>query len=183
MRRCLKYLPSRMSAAMKLNVAAVLTMGITVISLCFQTKASEWTAMNVGRPGACSASLSNGRVLITGGEGSQGIMNRVDIMGPDGSLKSAASMLSGHSDHMCVTLDGGRVLVGGGQLSGGGSSSSAEVYDPKTDEWSLAGPMITPRSGATATLLKSSRVLIAGGSNSGTDLSSVEIFNAVDNIF
>jgi hypothetical protein len=39
-----------------------------------------------------------------------------------------------------------------------------EIYDPATRAWTATGPMLNPRSGATATLLDDGRVLVAGGS-------------------
>ena len=38
-----------------------------------------------------------------------------------------------------------------------------ELYDPVTDEWTLAAPMTQPRTGHTLTLLPDGRVLAAGG--------------------
>src|SRR6266536_835780 len=94
MRQFLKYLFKPKSGGMKLNLAVALSLGLTVVLLSFQTTTSEWTAAGTGRPGVCSATMSNGRVLITGGENSQGILNRVDIMAPDGALTAAAPMLA-----------------------------------------------------------------------------------------
>lgn len=41
--------------------------------------------------------------------------------------------------------------------------SGVEIYDPSTDEWTLAAPMMQPRSDHTLTLLPDGRVLAAGG--------------------
>ena len=41
--------------------------------------------------------------------------------------------------------------------------SGVEIYDPSTDEWTLAAPMMQPRSEHTLTLLPDGRVLAAGG--------------------
>src|ERR1051326_7174424 len=182
MRKLLMYLVRPMSGTMKVNLVVALTFGLTVVLLSFQPTTVEWTASETSRPGACSVTMADGRVAVIGGEGSQGILNRVDILAPDGTLSMAAPMQVAHSDHTCVTLDGGRILVACGKTTGGGSTSAAEVYEPAKNRWTMVA-MTMPRSGATATLLNSGRVLIAGGSNSGTDLSSIEIFNPYDNVF
>jgi hypothetical protein len=70
------------------------------------------------------------------------------------------------ADTTATRLNSGRVLVLGGQ--GGGlheweASSSAQVYDPATREWSTRSPMQDGRVEHTATLLADGRVLVAGG--------------------
>ncbi len=55
--------------------------------------------------------------------------------------------------------------------------SSAEVYDPASESIKLASPMTNPRQGHTATALNDGAVLIAGGWNNSTPLSSAEIFD------
>jgi hypothetical protein len=59
------------------------------------------------------------------------------------------------------------VLIAGG-ISPTGIESSAELYNPITGLFSVVGPMTTPRSNFTATLLDSTtgRVLMAGGDSS-----------------
>ncbi len=73
-------------------------------------------------------------------------------------------------------LPSGLVLVAGG--TGGGSLSSAELYNPATGSWSATGSMSTARQVHTATLLPSGVVLVAGGVMSGGGrTSSVEVYN------
>ena len=57
-------------------------------------------------------------------------------------------------------LDGGSVLVAGGQLP---AVSGTERYDAVSERWSAAANMSTARRGHTATRLADGRVLIAGG--------------------
>ncbi|EPX60686.1 PKD domain protein [Cystobacter fuscus DSM 2262] len=58
------------------------------------------------------------------------------------------------------------VVTGGSGWSG--TLASAEVYDPATGTWSPTGSMATSRYRHTATLLRNGRVLVTGGSYSGT---------------
>jgi hypothetical protein len=55
--------------------------------------------------------------------------------------------------------------------------SSAELYDPATGTWTATGSMGTARFAPTATLLPSGHVLVAGGSNGISYLSSAELYN------
>jgi hypothetical protein len=68
-------------------------------------------------------------------------------------------------------LPNGTVLVAGGNFPGGAEgvvSTSAELYDPASGQWTQTGSMPSPhRSGHTATLLLNGKVLVAGGSAYG----------------
>jgi hypothetical protein len=70
-------------------------------------------------------------------------------------------------------LNNGFVLMTGGRATGLSDLADAELYNPKTGAFAPTGTMGTARSGSTATLLKDGRVLVAGGSLSG----SAEIYD------
>ncbi len=86
--------------------------------------------------------------------------------------------------HTATLLPSGKVLV----VAGGSTPismpvttvptflSSAELYDLATGIWSSAGNIDTKRSGHTATLLPSGKVLVAGGYN-GNYLSSAQLYD------
>jgi hypothetical protein len=59
-----------------------------------------------------------------------------------------------------TALGDGSVLVAGGHVP---AISTAERYDPASEQWTVAGDMVTARRGHTATLLADGRVLVAGG--------------------
>jgi N-acetylneuraminic acid mutarotase len=68
-----------------------------------------------------------------------------------------------------VVLPNGKVLVAGGSGPSDPATgnvpiyNTAELYDPATGTWSPTGSLNTAREGATAVLLDSGKVLIAGG--------------------
>lgn len=75
--------------------------------------------------------------------------------------------------HTATVLHDGRVLVAGGYSSGAcvsvgrcpaaAPTSSAQLYDPRTQTWAPTGAMAAPRAGHTATLLRDGTVLVVGG--------------------
>jgi hypothetical protein len=72
-------------------------------------------------------------------------------------------MIAARSQHSATRLLDGRVLVAGGQTTGGVIFSSAEIYDPATGTWTATGGMPGIRMGHSAVLLPDGRVLVAGG--------------------
>jgi len=75
-----------------------------------------------------------------------------------------------------VRLLDGRVLIAGGG-SGNNETSSAEIFDPNTGDWTPIQPMNLARRNAAACLLPDGRVLVAGGQNGYSSLSSAEIYD------
>jgi N-acetylneuraminic acid mutarotase len=75
-----------------------------------------------------------------------------------------------------VVLDNGQVLVIGG--ASGPSSTSAvaavEVFDPQSQRWAAAAPMLQARAYPAVALLPDGSVLVAGGSRNGVPLDSTE---------
>src|SRR5262249_43990599 len=127
---------------------------------------------------ASAALLSDGRILISGGDGAGVVFSTSEFLNTDGSVSAAAPMNVARSKHVSAAMLDGRVLVAGGTEAGEGATNAAEIYDPATDCWSsIEGGMIEARSGATAALLSDGRVIIAGGERSGIGSSSVEIFD------
>ncbi len=92
-----------------------------------------------------------------------------------GSWNPTDSMSRPRSAHTATLLANGKVLVAGGASVSGlvlqpmsanaSSSSSAELYDSATGQWTLTGSMHETRSFATATLLSNGKVLVAGGAS------------------
>ncbi len=82
-----------------------------------------------------------------------------------GTWSAAAPMITARARHAAELLRDGRVLVSGGLgcRFDGGYCSTAEIYDPVFNGWSVTGSMIVPRAGHSATMLADGRVLAAGG--------------------
>jgi N-acetylneuraminic acid mutarotase len=140
-------------------------------------------AMSVARQGATATRLPDGRVLVAGGQrvGSVDVgdvfFETAEIFDPKKGVFSvaAAKMATKRAQHAAVTIDGGRVLVVGG-VGGVNSTSTAEIFDPKSATWTSTPPLAHERWGATLTVLSGGRVLLAGG-DPGAPGGSAELFD------
>jgi len=139
-----------------------------------------------GRGFHTATRLADGRVLVVGGLQVYRTLASAELYDPRSRTWSKAGSLPTPSwGHTATLLQNGKVLVVGGSAAGGvhpGSTSRAELYDPKTNTWSAAANMRTPRSFHTATLLPDGRVLVVGGLQAFTDvtqtvLASVEVYD------
>src|ERR1051325_7686022 len=84
--------------------------------------------------------------------------------------EDTGSLNVGREYHTATLFSDGRVLVAGGGTNGpeiypNPYTTSAELYDPVTGNWTVTGSLNYPRSLHTATLLPSGKVLVAGGSH------------------
>ncbi|HET9407547.1 MAG TPA: Ig-like domain repeat protein [Candidatus Sulfotelmatobacter sp.] len=140
----------------------------------------NWTTtsnLSQARSNAASVLLADGRILIIGGDGGSGALQSAEFFGTDGTVSAAAAMNGARSRHFAVVMGDGRVLVGGGTTTGGGTTNTAEIYDPSANSWTQISPLTTARANATAAVLQDGRVLIAGGDNSGVPNNTIEIYD------
>ena len=131
--------------------------------------------MQTARAYETATSLAGGRVLLAGGAstGLSGLFSAPDatntasaeVFDPStGRFTSAGSLPGGgRVDHVAALLPNGDVLVAGGTDGTDTAHADAYLYDPATNAWSATGSMAVPRAYATATVLSSGSVLIAGG--------------------
>jgi hypothetical protein len=123
---------------------------------------NQWamTGPTAGRYKPTLTTLSDGRVLLAGGETTTG----VEIYDPSSNTWSpAASMAGPHYDSRAVRLTNGKVLLVGGKRDAGNSPPSApELYDPVANSWSAAGSHFRQASFVFVPL-SSSRALVLGG--------------------
>ena len=77
-------------------------------------------SMTVERRGHTATRLSDGRVLIAGGESSSGALNQAEIYDPASAMFSATgNMGTARADHTATLLSDGRVLLAGGRDGAG----------------------------------------------------------------
>jgi len=98
--------------------------------------------------------------------------------------KLAAGLNEPRMRHTAMRLDSGKLLVTGGENARGEYLASAELFDPKTVEFTTTGRMSTPRIAHTQTVLTDGRVLITGGLSAGQSaLRSAEIYDPTRGTF
>jgi hypothetical protein len=98
----------------------------------------------------------------------------------DAAFTATGSMGTARLYHTATLLPSGKVLVVGGfaTFDYSGIVASSELYDPDTETWAASGSLGTGRFGHTATLLRSGKVLVAGGlDNRDLYLASSELYD------
>jgi hypothetical protein len=159
------------------STSVTATLGTVAASASVAVTTNTWTAvsqMPTERVAGHTATLlANGKLLVAGGVRSAGAGTAaVDLFDPlNGTWTSMAPMNAMRSSHTATLLPDGRVLVVGGSTvstaaaKGYVNNTSAEIYDPAANTWTLAAPMTAARSHHTATLLPDGKVLVVGGEN------------------
>lgn len=145
--------------------------------------APAWTAaasMNTARKFHTATLLPNGQVLVAGGSSTIDTYTLDPIASTElydpyaDTWTASASMNIVRAGHTAVLLPDGRVLVAGGLdqygYLGDEGGTSAELYDPLTNQWALAAPMASARSFHTMTLLPDGKVLVVGGGTASAEI-------------
>ncbi|MGE3175082.1 MAG: Kelch repeat-containing protein [Planctomycetota bacterium] len=141
---------------------------------------SALPALSLPRASHRAARLPDGRVLVTGGVTTGGIVTATcEFFDPQTlTFVPAPAMLAPRAGHALTLLDDGRVLATGGvadwQNAGvnfiaalNTAQNSAEVFDPVAGTWSALPPMASPRLGHSHTVLLDGRVLVVSGISGG----------------
>jgi hypothetical protein len=76
-----------------------------------------------------------------------------------------------------VALTDGRILIVGGAGPDGAATNVVASFDTATNQFAVAGTLVSARAGHTATLLKDGRVLVTGGTVDGLVSTDIEIFD------
>jgi hypothetical protein len=160
-----------------LSIPATSALSIPRLNLTLpQTGSAD---LSVARRGHTATRLSDGRVLIAGGENGSGALNQCEIFDPAaGTFSAAGNLGAARSDHSATSLSDGRVLITGGR-DGVGLLNTTEIFDPSTGTFANGSAMSVVRAGHSATLFADGRILIAGGDAGG----SAEIFDPSSGTF
>jgi N-acetylneuraminic acid mutarotase len=129
-----------------------------------------------GRQGHTATLLLDGRVLLMGGQGDQGLQQGATLYDPtQNSWVAAAPPVVLRRSHSATALPDGRVLILGGdgasaaevaQLPnryGSEPLSSGALYDPTHNLWTPILAMHATRLAHTATALRDGTILVVGG--------------------
>ena len=128
---------------------------------------SRFSGAIASRGGHTATLLQDGRILIVGGGNSEGLAKAAEIYDPtSNAFTEVGELHTERRGHKAVLLQDGTVLVIGGSKGVPDSTpepvTAAEIYDPATGTFSLAGtPGITP-IWAAAVLRKGDVFLIGG---------------------
>lgn len=202
--RSWEYLLPHLKGVVRLNNSNVLVTGGTCdrpntsSAEIFDRESELWflaACLNDGRRRHTTTLLADGRVLVTGGEGTIGpptclkIYSVVEKGRPEildlstgkvpmqqmqcgtsvptffdqrnnsyySQLQSTANRKQSNYDQLDRNFESRKDW-------GLGTLDTAEIYDPKLDQWDKVGNMNVPRENHTATLLQNGQVLIVGGS-------------------
>jgi hypothetical protein len=100
----------------------------------FDPATGEFSAtgpLSTSRAYATATLLPDGRVLIAGGASAPGDPASAELYDPaTNAFGPTGSMSTGRASHLAVTLADGRVLMVGRDIASGGTSDSAEFYQP-----------------------------------------------------
>ena len=147
----------------------------------------KWTvtgSLNYKRRYHTTTLLTDGRILVAGGNDTSNTLASAEIYDPaTGQWSATGAMTGDRQSHTATLLADGRVLVvGGWNANLLDVSGSAEIYDPSTGLWTTTNPLTYPRSDHSATLLINHKVLITGGVGYTVRASS-ELYDPVTGIW
>jgi len=129
--------------------------------------------------------LPDGKVLVSGSGGALDPLSSAELYEPTtGSWTATGKMNGVRTGHTATLLPDGKVLVAGGAdrvgFGGRNALTTAELYDPASGAWTATGNLNEARSYHTATLLRDGKVLVVGGSGSGSGydpLTTAELYD------
>lgn len=126
--------------------------------------------------------LANGKVLVFGGVNAMNLgINWAELFDPATGLFTAIPVDMGFDQCTATELLDGRILFVGYKKQLTGTIHAALVFDPATSTFSRTGDPTDQRETHTATRLGSGKVLITGGTFSGTN--TAEIYDPAKGTF
>jgi len=154
----------------------------------YDPKTGTWTAtgsMISPRFQHTATLLADGRVLAAGAELAPDLfIAATELYDPaTGRWTATGDLLTARWQHFAVGLPDGGALVAGGYGATSPTThalvNSVELYGPGTGAWRAGSPLLVARAqGGAAALLKTGRVLIAGGDGGGDHmLAAAELYD------
>jgi MYXO-CTERM domain-containing protein len=159
----------------------------TATAKLFDSGTQSWlpaSPMNSARGLHTATLLPGGKVLFAGGVNSHNHyafevgtgLSTAELFDPvTGSFTTTSSMSIDRSDHTATLLPDGNVLIAGGlkhKLNspqfGNGTLSSAEIFSSAIGSFMPVATTLTPRAGHTATHLYNGKILVVGGTSTGS---------------
>ena len=130
--------------------------------------------------------LANGKVLVANGLNAGQTGELYDPVA--GTFALIGPTILNRYGHTATLLANGDVLIAGGIDSANGLAalSGTEIYNSATHTFREANSMLTARAQATATLLPSGKVLVAGGNTGGshpTAMTTAEVYDPTSTTF
>lgn len=122
--------------------------------------------MQAARGNHTATLLANGKVLVAGGFGENGVpLGTSEIFDPATGAwtRTAGNLSTSRAHHTASVLSNGKILIVGGVGTGNSILNSTEIFDPATLLWTRARTLGTGRWAHTETFLPGGKVLIAGG--------------------
>ncbi len=126
---------------------------------------SPAASMATPRFGAAATTLSDGRVLVVGGQGTDGpVLSSTELYDPTTNTWSPGAPLpSPLEDAAAAPLPGDEVLVVGGTSGDGLPIAATEIYDGVTNTWTSGPVMPVGMAGPAASTLGDGRILASEG--------------------
>lgn len=154
----------------------------------YDPASDKWTAtgsLSWPRNSQTATMLPNGKVLIAGGSyddpyGDHTWDSAELYDSASGTWTLTGKLITSRTSHTATLLPNGEVLVVGGVTNTGfvfGTLGSAELYDQTSELWTKAASLTTARSYHTATLLRTGKLLVAGGYGDTDFLTSCELYD------
>lgn len=146
--------------------------------------------LTTGRYNHTATLLRDGRVLVLGGR-NETVLKSAEIYDPANDRFSRLAQMNDYRyDHSATLLRNGKVLIVGGyggsdnNLDNPAALTSAELYDPATNQFSTLAPMSgNPIAGHSANLLNNSQVLLVGSAGCSESVEGVPQIGCADYLY